>query len=368
MNQIEPPDTRSRGQGIGQAVPPQVTVVVPTYRRPDLLCRALQSVLDQTYPHFVVCVHDNASQDTTAEVVQGFAQRDPRFRYHPNSVNIGGIRNTAAGIAQVQTPYFCYLADDDLLLPNFLETAVTALEKHPEAGFFGGMCLCIDGAGVPFLFSGTQETDGCYPPPKGLLRLWEKGWPQQAGVLYRTTARDVVGDIAPIAGFDLEYMARIASRFGVVFSATPVAFFYINQQSASTSRTVRSLLEEWGYIRDAIAAYPWLDTESKQAVFKLWQGHLPYQIRMMTLHALRRANVEDAIFGLSRLDQFPNYPLIKPIMRFAITLAGTNKPLASLVARLFDARVWLFTQVRRARFAWQYRSRYPEYWRAMRKG
>lgn len=45
---------------------PIITAVIPTYRRPRLLRRAIKSVLAQTYPHFQVCVYDNASGDETS--------------------------------------------------------------------------------------------------------------------------------------------------------------------------------------------------------------------------------------------------------------------------------------------------------------
>ena len=41
---------------------PLITTVIPTYRRPHMLQRAIRSVLDQTYPHFKICVYDNASK------------------------------------------------------------------------------------------------------------------------------------------------------------------------------------------------------------------------------------------------------------------------------------------------------------------
>lgn len=48
---------------------PMITTIIPTYRRPRLLRRAIRSVLNQTYPHFQVCVYDNASGDETATIV-----------------------------------------------------------------------------------------------------------------------------------------------------------------------------------------------------------------------------------------------------------------------------------------------------------
>jgi len=48
---------------------PLITTIIPTYRRPKLLRRAIKSVLGQTFPHFQVCVYDNASGDETPDVV-----------------------------------------------------------------------------------------------------------------------------------------------------------------------------------------------------------------------------------------------------------------------------------------------------------
>jgi glycosyltransferase involved in cell wall biosynthesis len=70
------------------AFKPLITTIIPTCRRPHLLRRAIKSVLNQTYPHFQVCVYDNASGDETAEVVSEFAKKDPRIKYHCHSENI----------------------------------------------------------------------------------------------------------------------------------------------------------------------------------------------------------------------------------------------------------------------------------------
>ncbi len=56
-----------------------ITTIITTYRRPQLLKRALQSVLNQTYPNFQVCIYDNASCDETDAIVDSFAKKDPRI-------------------------------------------------------------------------------------------------------------------------------------------------------------------------------------------------------------------------------------------------------------------------------------------------
>lgn len=116
-------------------VTPLITTIIPTYRRPRLLGRAIRSVLGQTYPNIRVCVYDNASGDETEAVVAAIIQNDPRVRYCKHSRNIGYIENFIYGLGEVTTPYFSILSDDDLLTPWFYEKALEGLNQYPQAKF-----------------------------------------------------------------------------------------------------------------------------------------------------------------------------------------------------------------------------------------
>lgn len=59
--------------------------IIPTYRRPQLLRRAIKSVLNQTYLYIRVCVYDNASNDETADIVANLEKEDPRVSYYCHS-------------------------------------------------------------------------------------------------------------------------------------------------------------------------------------------------------------------------------------------------------------------------------------------
>ena len=67
---------------------PLITTIIPTYRRPKYLKKAIESILSQTYPHFQIWVCDNASGDETAEVVAEFSKKDPRVHYFCHEKNI----------------------------------------------------------------------------------------------------------------------------------------------------------------------------------------------------------------------------------------------------------------------------------------
>ena len=99
---------------------PVVNVIIPTYNRAQLLPRAINSVIAQTFQDIKIIVVDDASTDRTEEVVSSF--QDPRIHYIRHSQNRGpsaarntGIRASEAG------QYLAYLEDDDEWFPNKLE-------------------------------------------------------------------------------------------------------------------------------------------------------------------------------------------------------------------------------------------------------
>ena len=123
---------------------PLITTIIPTFRRPQLLRRAILSVLSQTYSHVRVCVLDNASNDETGAVVAHLARFDDRVHYHHHSQNIGSYNNFNFGIRQVETPFFSLLSDDDLLAPDFYEQAIKGFEHYPEAMFVTMATMVVD--------------------------------------------------------------------------------------------------------------------------------------------------------------------------------------------------------------------------------
>lgn len=78
------PDPASGPDGPGPDGPgpdgPVVSVIVPAYNAAGVISTALDSLLAQTWPHLEVLVVDDGSTDTTAAVVAGYAERDPRVR------------------------------------------------------------------------------------------------------------------------------------------------------------------------------------------------------------------------------------------------------------------------------------------------
>ena len=114
---------------------PLVTVIVLSYDRPDLLQRAIASVLAQTYPHIEVIVVDNrsASSDRVRDVVRQFASA----RFVANESNLGFTGGMNKGLGEA-TGEYAYLTEDDIELdPRCLEEIIDYLQQHPATGLAG---------------------------------------------------------------------------------------------------------------------------------------------------------------------------------------------------------------------------------------
>jgi glycosyltransferase involved in cell wall biosynthesis len=198
------------------------------------------SVLNQTFPHFRVCVCDNASGDSTAEVVQEFIQMDSRVTYYCHPENIGAGANFNFGLTEVKTPFFSLLSDDDILLPEFYETTLEGFKNYPDAGFSAGSVISMTDKGqiVSHQLSSWPRY-GYYEPPEGLVEMLGGKHPTWTGVLFRKEIIHEVGhldlDVGPLA--DMDFELRVAARFPFVLAEKPCAIFVHHPSSCCSSFT-----------------------------------------------------------------------------------------------------------------------------------
>jgi glycosyltransferase involved in cell wall biosynthesis len=112
------------------AAPALVSVVIPTYNRPDFLRIALRSVIEQSYAQLEIIVQDNASDIDLGAMIAEFA--DPRVRLHRNPTNIGARENYLAGYRRCTGKYIATLNDDDCWRRDFVSTLVAKLEADDD--------------------------------------------------------------------------------------------------------------------------------------------------------------------------------------------------------------------------------------------
>lgn len=199
---------------MNEPLTPLVTTIIPTYRRPQLLKRAIKSVLQQTYPNIQVCIYDNASGDETASVVAEIAKIDSRIKYYCHTENIGAGNNFLYGLEHVNTPFFSFLSDDDILLPTFYEIALNGFNNHPDAMFSATDVLHLYSGRVMKKTPLRKWTSGFYKPPHGLAAILENGYSEWTGILFKREVTEKIGFIDQEVGSasDLDFILRIASH------------------------------------------------------------------------------------------------------------------------------------------------------------
>jgi glycosyltransferase involved in cell wall biosynthesis len=217
-----------------------ITTIIPTFRRPIALRRALQSVLAQTYGDLRACVYDNASGDETREMVTALAQNDPRISYTLRTENVGAAENFILAAADVDTPFVSFLSDDDRLLPGFFAAAMRELVRHPEAGLFAGSTLELDASeSVRYAPLALWPREGLYEPAEALLRMLGNRHPTWTGIVFRSDALTRSGglDRAASMALDLDAELRVAARYPIVVSFAPCAIYAPHGGSFSAGET-----------------------------------------------------------------------------------------------------------------------------------
>ena len=112
------------------------SVVLPAYNTPpDILRRAIDSVLNQTYPYFELIIVDDGSESSLEPIVREYADERIVFIQHPQNRGAGAAHNT--GIRAAKYDWIAFICHDDEWLPNKLEVCVPYIEKnYPQYKFF----------------------------------------------------------------------------------------------------------------------------------------------------------------------------------------------------------------------------------------
>jgi len=121
---------------------PDVSVVVSTYNRADVLPRAIQSLLDQDLDRtrYEIIIVDNNSTDHTRQAVESFRPGATNLRYvfEPRQgVSYG--RN--AGILAARAPVVAFTDDDVRVSRDWLSTILRVFAEHPDVACVGGRVL-----------------------------------------------------------------------------------------------------------------------------------------------------------------------------------------------------------------------------------
>jgi glycosyltransferase involved in cell wall biosynthesis len=133
---------------------PLVSVIIPTYNRPEYLKQAINSAIQQTYQNLEIIVSDNCSSENPQALVESF--QDSRIKFWRHEQNIGMLKNQFHGFKIAKGKYVASLHDDDMWNEDFLSKLVPNLEANPHLILAFCDQYIIDAQGQ-INYSGTEE-------------------------------------------------------------------------------------------------------------------------------------------------------------------------------------------------------------------
>ncbi|MCM1295738.1 MAG: glycosyltransferase family 2 protein [Muribaculaceae bacterium] len=141
-----------------------VSIIIPTYSRPKNLCRAIDSVLSQTYsPIEIIVVDDNGLgteyQVKTETLLRNYIS-NAKIKYLTHETNNNGSAARNTGVKASNGYYIGLMDDDDEFAPNKIEAQVKALEvaRERDPSYMGCYCnIRMSGYGnLTMLTSGIE--------------------------------------------------------------------------------------------------------------------------------------------------------------------------------------------------------------------
>jgi len=119
----------------GFKVAPLISILIPTYNPPEhWLIQAIESVKQQSYPNWELCIADDASTNSSVKsILEGYAEEDPRIKivFREKNGHISAASNSALALASGE--WVALLDQDDLLNIHALFWVVDAINQHPDA-------------------------------------------------------------------------------------------------------------------------------------------------------------------------------------------------------------------------------------------
>ncbi|WMT43329.1 glycosyltransferase [Paenibacillus sp. D2_2] len=156
---------------------PLVSVLIPTYNRPDYFRLALDSVLAQTYPNIEIIIGDDSTDNATQELVKQFYL--PAYKniiYFRNSPTLGQFQNDLMLFEQASGDYINYLMDDDLFHPDKIQKMMNFFLTDSNISMVTSYRKLINEAGVHIpdsinikLFEFTTILPGTYAGNRMLM-------------------------------------------------------------------------------------------------------------------------------------------------------------------------------------------------------
>ncbi|MCH9703405.1 MAG: glycosyltransferase [Chlamydiae bacterium] len=248
---------------------PQITAVIPTYKRPELMRRAVTSMLAQSFTNFKIIICDNASGDRTAEVAAELMKMDSRVSYFQQRENLGAMANFQSGLQKVDTPFVSFLCDDDIAQPHFYESIFSLVAKYPDCGIYSGRgAILFEDGKITLSKLSCQPMDGYYPAPEGFFAILRRSHISFLASIYSTKfLKDLGGfDLRLTIGGDEYITTQLAAKHPIAIQTfdSPLVHATQHDQKLSGIKDFELFLFEANCLHEKASSLPFSESEKEE--------------------------------------------------------------------------------------------------------
>jgi glycosyltransferase involved in cell wall biosynthesis len=285
-------------------------------------------------------VYDNASGDETRDLVKSLARTHSEIEYFCHPTNIGGFANFQFGLRRVDTPYFNFLSDDDLLLPGFYSKALADLAMHPDVMMWAGATVRVDEFGR--IYDARLESwprEGIYSGLEGLTCMTKGRAPIWTGVVTRSEVLQTVGCLDEEVGSasDLDWILRIAARHRFIISKIPVAILTLHGNSYSETAPLSAFWPGWLKMIQNLSDAPNLSESARKTVGELLRADAKRMLFRRVVRALAGKNYEYAKDAIAVQKEFFEDNVSYCTLKFLRSLCMTYPTFQNTYGRIYHA-------------------------------
>lgn len=210
---------------------PEVSVIIPTYNRANLLIRAINSVLKQSLQDFELIVVDDGSTDNTKEIVENFQKKESRIIYLKNTQNSGGAAAPKnLGIKNACGKYIATLDSDDVWLTTKLKKQVAVFEASDDSKMVLVTC--------DYFLVGEKSKNRIFIPKYTdiLLQILTRDYLGTGScVMYKREVFNSIGNFDENLKScqDWDMRIRIFKKYNVVIIKEPLVEYYVHDSNIS---------------------------------------------------------------------------------------------------------------------------------------
>lgn len=212
-----------------------VSTIITTYKRTDLLNRAIESVLNQSYSNIEIIIVDDNDSDTSyrkeaESIVNKYSDND-RVKYIKHIQNMNGANARNTGIKAASGEFITFLDDDDYFLPDRFTVMIPLLMKSDEkTGLISSAYQFQENSKL----SSTQHVMFSEETLINLLKTKLNIGSGSNFILKKKVVNEIgLFDIAFLRHQDFEYLTRIALQYKFITVDEPLLVVQVdsNQQN-----------------------------------------------------------------------------------------------------------------------------------------